>query len=354
MNTEIVIINPENFRDSLGELRRGAEIICNGGLVVFPTETVYGLGGDATNPDAARKIYEAKGRPSDNPLIIHISRPEDAEKYTYTSDMYYKLADRFMPGPLTVIMPSKESVAITVRAGLSTVAVRCPVNPIANKLIELAGVPIAAPSANLSGSPSPTCGRHVIADMNGRVDMIIDGGSSDIGVESTIVKINSDNSLTLLRPGAVTLEDLRSITPHVDVADAVLHSLKEGETVLSPGMKYKHYAPRAEFTLLDGNAVSRLNYVKEKTAENPGLRTAVLCFSEDIDGFSDITDSKLIFNVGKSDDLRMQAHTLFYCLRTADEYGSDRIFAPLPTTDGLGMALYNRMLRAAAHKIVKL
>ena len=194
MITEIVRLTDDRIEE---KLQIAAEIIKSGGLVVFPTETVYGLGGNATDPNAAEAIYAAKGRPTDNPLIIHIADPSNAEEYAYTSVDYYRIADAFMPGPITVVLKAKESVPMTTRGGLDTVAVRCPSDKIANKLIRLAGVPIAAPSANISGSPSPTIARHVIKDMDGKVDMIIDGGDCDFGLESTIVKLESKGRLTL-------------------------------------------------------------------------------------------------------------------------------------------------------------
>ena len=261
METKIIKISPENIELSENDIKDAAEIIKKGGLVAFPTETVYGLGGDATNPEASRKIYSAKGRPSDNPLIIHISKAADAEDYTYTTDIYYKLAERFMPGPLTVVMRAKESVPKETRGGLETVAVRCPENTIARKLIELSCTPIAAPSANLSGSPSPTEACHVIDDMQGRIDMIIDGGSCEIGLESTIVKIEDDGSLTLLRPGKITVDELSCIAPVV-IADAVTDMLKEGDKALSPGMKYRHYAPESPVVLLNGKIGEIVDFIE--------------------------------------------------------------------------------------------
>ena len=208
MNTEITKVSELLSKTDIEILLRASAIIKNGGLVIFPTETVYGLGADGTNPDAAKKIYAAKGRPSDNPLIIHISKPEDAEKYAYTTELYYRLAAEFMPGPLTVILKSKEIIPKETRGGLDTVAIRCPENPIANKLIEFSGVPIAAPSANISGSPSPTSSSHVVHDMMGKVDMIIDGGQCDFGLESTIVSILNESTVKLLRPGKITVDQL--------------------------------------------------------------------------------------------------------------------------------------------------
>ncbi len=332
------------------ELFEAAEIIKRGGLVVFPTETVYGLGADALNAAAARKIYEAKGRPSDNPLIIHISDPSEAEKYTFTSPVYYKLAERFMPGPLTVIMRAKDIVPLQTRGGLPTVAVRCPENRIARALITLSSSPIAAPSANLSGSPSPTNVKHVIDDMMGRVDMIIDGGSSDFGLESTIVKLDEDGGLTLLRPGRITPEDLLSVSENLRIASAVTDALKEGETAISPGMKYRHYAPKAPLALLDGKIEDIIDFISEKAGQN----IAILAYDEDVKIYEEALFGVKIYPMGSRLDEKAQAKRLFYLLREADKSSHDEIYAPLPQRSGIGLALYNRMIRASAHKIIKL
>lgn len=349
MTTEIIKIDPENLSEAENVLSKAADVIKNGGLVIFPTETVYGLGADATSADAALKIYKAKGRPSDNPLIIHVAKPEDAELYTETSALYYKLASTFMPGPLTVIMPSKDIIPLQTRASLPTVAVRCPENPIARRLIELSGVPIAAPSANLSGSPSPTSFSHVKDDMLGRVDVIIDGGDADFGLESTIVKIESDNTLTLLRPGKITPEQL-SLIADVTIASAVVEKLGENEAPLSPGMKYRHYAPKAPLALLDGDVNEICKYLEKYRTD----RVAILCYDE----YEELIKTKLpevsVYTFGKKEDREEQAHRLFALLRSADKEDFDHIFAPLPETTGIGLALYNRMIRAAAHTIIKL
>ena len=313
--------------------------------MVFPTETVYGLGGDATNEHSAEKIYAAKGRPSDNPLIIHIAKPEDAEPYAKTNETYYRLAKAFMPGPLTVVLPRKETIPLRTTGGLETVAVRCPSHCVARKLIEAAGHPIAAPSANLSGKPSPTCARHVIEDLSGRVDIILDGGDSEIGLESTIISLDG-SSATLLRPGAITADALRCICNNVTVAPAVLEQLAENERPLSPGMKYKHYSPSVPFVLLKGNEQSVLSFLKKEQKEK---NCAILCYSEETAELENIN----IIDVGKSENLEEQAKRLFTALRDADELGVDVIYGHLPITDGIGLALYNRMLRAAAHTILE-
>lgn len=344
METELIKIHTP--ADSQAALSRAADTLRRGGLVVFPTETVYGLGGDATNPEAARAIYEAKGRPSDNPLIIHIANPEDAERYAEASDTYYRLARHFMPGPLTVILPKRDTVPLSVTGGLDTVAVRCPAHPIARALIEAAGVAIAAPSANRSGRPSPTCADHVIEDLLGRVEIIIDGGDCEVGLESTIVKLDGDKG-TLLRPGAITPDDLRAVIPELTIAPAVTAALAKGERVLSPGMKYRHYAPTAPLTLIEGDEDAVRTFLLEKAAERG---TGILCFDEEI---SLMPENARLFPVGARADLETQAHRLFAALREAD-HATDitQLYAHLPPKEGIGLALYNRAIRAAAHHIM--
>ena len=349
MNTEIIKLS-EKDSDFDEKIQRCAHVIKSGGLVVFPTETVYGLGADGTSPEAARAIYRAKGRPSDNPLIIHVEKPIDAEKYTYTNEVYYKLAERFMPGPLTVILRAKEIIPKETRASLPTVAVRCPENKIARALIGASGVPIAAPSANLSGSPSPTRASHVIDDMLGRVDVIIDGGDADFGLESTIVKIEDDGALTLLRPGRITPEELSETVGEVKIADAVTDKLRDGEVALSPGMKYKHYAPKSTLVLLDGDREETVNFIKGQGAK----RTALLTYIEDYSFFCEKLPEVISYKFGAKCDETAQAHLLFSILRDIDKEDFDIIYAPLPSASGVGLALYNRMIRAAAHNVIKL
>lgn len=343
MDTRIVRINDKTEYSE--QLQDAAAIILSGGLVVFPTETVYGLGGNGLLADAAKKIYSAKGRPSDNPLIIHVAEPKDAEKYAFVSETYYRLAEAFMPGPLTVIMPRRDCIPTSVTGELDTVAVRCPSHPVANALIRACGVPIAAPSANISGRPSPTSAKYVEEDMMGRVDMIIDGGECEIGLESTIVSIDGE-SLTLLRPGAITYDALCCVCSDVKIAPAVMNKLAENEKPLSPGMKYRHYAPSADFVLLEGDAQSVLAFIKNEQRENG---CAVLCYDEELCEL----DPSLTISIGKKDDLATQAKRLFTSLREADKLGAAKIYAHLPELSGLGLALYNRMIRAAAHTIKK-
>ncbi len=346
MTTEI--LSTATPADCETSVRRAADILKHGGLVVFPTETVYGLGGNGLDGEAAQKIFSAKGRAADNPLILHVAAPSDASLYAKTSPLFDRLAEAFMPGPLTVILPARSGVPKAVTAGLDTVAIRCPAHPLANALIRACGFPIAAPSANLSGSPSPTCFCHVADDMLGRVDAIIAGDDSEIGLESTIVKILPGDRLLLLRPGAITPEDLKPFCLEITVADAVFKPLETGEKPLSPGMKYKHYAPKTDFVLLDGDADS----IKDYLLKQPD-KIALLSYEEELPFFSALSNCTTI-SAGPKTDLSIFAHRLFSLLRIADGEGYQRIFAPLPPPVGIGLALYNRMIRAAAYQIIQL
>ncbi len=353
MQTDIITLSSTALESpaAAAAIEQAASIIRAGGLVVFPTETVYGLGGDGLNREAAMRIYAAKGRPSDNPLIIHVAEPADTYRYTVTDEvtrsLFERLSKAFMPGPLTVILPRAPEVPTSTTGGLDTVAVRCPSHPVANALIRAAGVPIAAPSANLSGKPSPTSAAHVIQDLSGRVDMIIDGGDCDIGLESTIVKIDRDEAggyLTLLRPGGITYDALTCVCDRVEIARAVSEQLEKDEKPLSPGMKYRHYAPSAPFILLDGTPEATLAYLQERQASET---CAILCYDEEIPALR----PEHLLPIGARDDVASHARTLFARLREADQTGATVIYAHLPDRSGLGLALYNRMIRAAAHTI---
>ena len=345
MQTKVIKITDPSA--SVAELKEAARILREGGLVVFPTETVYGLGGNGLSAESSEKIYAAKGRPSNNPLIIHVASPEDAAAYAVTGDLYHRLAAAFMPGPLTVVLPKRDCIPYATTGGLDTVAVRCPDHPIAHALLAECDFPVAAPSANLSGKPSPTVASHVITDLSGRVDMIIDGGESDIGLESTIVKLDADENgeyLTLLRPGAVTADALTCVCERVVIAPAVLEQLKEGERPLSPGMMYKHYAPTTPLVLLDGDPDNVLAFLQNEQRERS---CAILCYQEEVPHLAEGG----LFPVGARSDLAAQAHCLFSLLREADKAGAEIMYAHLPEKSGLGLALYNRMIRAAAHTV---
>lgn len=324
------------------EIDIAADIIKKGGIVAMPTETVYGLAADALNGEAVAKIFKAKGRPMDNPLIVHISDIKQIDMLVAEfSDKAKKLAEKFWPGPLTIVLPKSDIIPDEVSARLSTVAIRFPSHPIAHELIAKSS-PIAAPSANLSGSPSPTTVRHVLADMDGRIDAIIDGGDCEVGVESTVITLTEDVP-TLLRPGGVTLEQLRAEIGEVKVHPAVLKSLGKGMKASSPGMKYKHYSPKAEVILLRGSEQGFCEYIKENSDD----KTAVLCYEEEKDSF------KNYIVLGKRDDEVAHAHRLFTCLREADEDGYTRIYAHCPRAEGIGLAVYNRILRAAAFNVIE-
>lgn len=343
-NTKIISAHGDAL--SKEELSLVRKTIKGGGLVVFPTETVYGLGADGTSDSAAHAIYEAKGRPSNNPLIIHIANPADAERYCVTSELYDRLATEFMPGPLTVILPKKDIIPTSVTGGLPTVAVRCPSHPIANAIIRTCNLPIAAPSANLSGKPSPTCAQYCIEDMKGRADVIIDGGDCLFGIESTIVKPEEDGSLTLLRPGAVTVEDLLTVAERVNIADGIVERPREDAVPLSPGMLYKHYAPATDFYLLDGCDEAVYAYLNEREDD-----CVFLMFEEDKKYISERIKT---ISLGSREHPEEEAHRLFSALREADKMGADVIYARLPEAKGLNLALLNRLIRASAHRVIKL
>ena len=323
------------------DMEKAAQIIKSGGLVAMPTETVYGLAANALDGKAVAKIFKAKGRPMDNPLIVHIS--DISQIYPLVSEFPEKakvLAEKFWPGPLTVILPKSKIIPDEVSAGLDTVAVRFPSNKTAQKLISLS-MPLAAPSANLSGSPSPTNARHVYDDMNGRIDAIIDGGECEVGVESTVITLATDIP-RLLRPGGITVEQLRDVIGEVIIDDAVLNPLKSGEKAASPGMKYKHYAPKAHIILLEGSDENFIKYVNEHKSDG----TAALCYDEDIEKL-EVPN----IPIGHADDYEMQSHKLFSSLRNADEQGFKTVYAHCPKTEGMGLAVYNRIIRAAGFEV---
>ena len=326
--------------DQAGELLRQGEV------VAIPTETVYGLAASSLNGEAVKKIFSAKGRPQDNPLISHIADLSMLEMVVRdVPQAAYRLAEAFWPGPLTMILPRSEQVADEVCAGLETASVRMPSHPVAQAVIRAAGVPLAAPSANLSGSPSPTTAQDVFADMNGKVPLILDGGACEVGVESTVVSLAGPKPV-LLRPGYITKEQLEQVLEcEVLLADAVLHPLKQGEKAASPGMKYKHYAPKAEVTILKGPFSAYVSYV-EKHCE-PG--TFCLCFA----GEENSLPCPYVL-YGHEKDPAEQAQRLFSALRELDARGAERVYARCPEEGGIALAVYNRLLRAAAFRVIEL
>lgn len=339
MQTQIFKIDKNNLNDIA---ENAGAILRDGGVVGIPTETVYGLAANALDGDAVAKIFKAKGRPMDNPLIVHIT--EFDEVYPLVSEVpetAKMLAEKFWPGPLTMIMPKGSKIPDEVSAGLPTVAIRMPSHPVARAIIKAANVPLAAPSANISGRPSPTNAKYVYEDMNGKIDMIVDGGTSAVGVESTVITLVTAPP-RVLRPGGITVEQLRSVIGEVDVDDAVIHKLKDGETAASPGMKYKHYAPKADITILKGNLEQFKSYVN-------GKECFVLCFEDEEKEFF-----QPCVTYGKKDDGLSEANRLFDALRELDEKGAKTVFARCPEISGVGLAVYNRLIRSAGFNIVEL
>lgn len=323
------------------DIAEAGKMIAEGKLVAFPTETVYGLGANALNEEAVRNIYLAKGRPSDNPLIVHIAEKEDIVPLVKEVTPKAKaLIDAFFPAPLTIILNKSDKVGKVVSGGLDTVAVRMPKNEIARKLIKASGCPIAAPSANTSGLPSPTRVKYVIDDMMGKIDGIIDGGDCEFGVESTVITLATDVP-TLLRPGAVTKEMIEAVIGEITVAPAVLEGMKNDEVAASPGMKYKHYAPKAKVVIVNADKKKYEEFV------NAQKGAFALCFDDD-----EVIIPKVTF--GRENDDLSQAKELFDALRELDEMGAKKVYARIPHKDGVGMAVYNRLIRAAAFDIIDL
>lgn len=343
MNTEILPAFSGENELNTESIDRAAVLLRAGEVVGIPTETVYGLAANAFDEKAVGKIFQAKGRPQDNPLIVHISSFEEIRALVSSvPEAAKKLADAFWSGPLTVILPKSDKIPDAVSAGLPSVAVRMPSHPVARAVIQRAGVPLAAPSANLSGSPSPTNAKYVFDDMHGRIPLILDGGSSAVGVESTVITLCTDIP-RVLRPGGVTVEQLRAVLGEVEVDDAVLHQLKAGEKAASPGMKYKHYAPRADITIVRGSLEQFRKYVSERESD-----AFVLCFAGEEAYF------KRAVTYGAAEDDSTQANRLFDALRELDEQGAKTVYARCPSLAGVGLAVYNRLIRAAGFHLVEL
>ena len=362
MQTKIVRIEDKMpVREEL--LEEAARILREGGLVAFPTETVYGLGGNALDADASRKIYAAKGRPSDNPLIVHIAGMEElAPLVEEIPESARRLAEAYWPGPMTMIMKKSARIPAETSGGLDTVAIRMPADPVANALIRLAGVPVAAPSANTSGRPSPTTAEHVIQDMNGRIDVILDGGAVQVGVESTIVDLSGDHPV-LLRPGAVTVPMLEKILGPVELDPVLTKPLGPDVHPKAPGMKYRHYAPKAEMILVEAEncggteegcssteedgtmrVVREINRLAEE-ALRTGKRPGILATDET----APLYRTGEVRSIGRRSDEASVAHNLFAVLREFDSIGVDIIYSEAFPEDDLGLAIMNRMNKAAGH-----
>lgn len=347
METQIVRVDEQHMQAEF--VRRAGDIIKAGGLVAFPTETVYGLGGDALNPDSSRKIYAAKGRPSDNPLIVHIYRMEDlhviAEEIPETAK---RLAERFWPGPLTMIFKKTGLVPYETTGGLDTVAVRMPSHPVAAAFIQAAGGYVAAPSANRSGRPSPTSAKYVIEDMQGRIEMIIDGGDVEIGLESTIVDM-TEREPAILRPGYITKEMLKEVLQSVG-EDETMMSCADGQAPRAPGMKYRHYAPKGDLTIIDGESGKVVDYINGQAdlLREKGRKVGIIGTDATIGNYrGDICKS-----AGDRKDEPAIARALYRILREFDDEGVTEIFSESFDTAGIGQAIMNRLLKAAGHKVI--
>ena len=322
-------------------INTAAEILKNGGVVAIPTETVYGLAANAYDEKAIKAVFKAKGRPQDNPLIVHISDMEMlnevAEDIPKTA---FLCAEKFWPGPLTMVLKRSDKISDCVSAGLSTVAVRMPREQTAHKIIEESRLPLAAPSANVSGKPSPTTYTHVINDLDGKIDAVVMGAECTVGVESTVITLAGEHPV-LLRPGAVTMEQLKEILPDITVDNAVLSELTPGQKAASPGMKYKHYAPQTETFLVEGENFA--DFVNEKQ------NALAVCFAEESE---QIKIPKIVY--GTNTNPETFANKLFGVLREVDKTGVKTVFVHAPEKSGVGLAVYNRLIRAAAFKVIKL
>lgn len=322
-------------------IQTASTLLQQGRVVAIPTETVYGLAANALDPAAVSAIFAAKGRPMDNPLIVHIADIRDwAPLVTHIPDNAKKLAETYWPGPLTMILPASDLIPKEVTGGLPTVAVRFPAHPVAQALILNSRLPLAAPSANLSGSPSPTNAPRVMEDMAGRIPAVLDGGACDFGVESTVLDL-SHTPPRLLRPGGITPEMIQEVIGPITIDPAVTHALEQGAVAASPGMKYKHYAPKAEIHLVKGTPGAYADFVNRHRAEG----VFALCFEEDAVEIPAVT-------YGRREDPLSQAQQLFDALRQLDERGAKTVYAACPAPEGVGLAVYNRLLRAAAFRVI--
>lgn len=346
MDTKLFKINSEKL--DIETLKEAGDIIREGGLVAFPTETVYGLGGDALNKESSKKIYAAKGRPSDNPLIVHICCMEDLEPIVKEIPAEAKaLADAFWPGPLTMIFEKTQKVPYETTGGLSTVAVRMPKDPIALEFIRQSGGYVAAPSANISGKPSPTLAKYVMEDMAGRIEAVIDGGEAVIGLESTIVDLTGDAPM-ILRPGYITKEMLLEVLDRV-LEDATMMQETQGVRPKAPGMKYRHYAPKGQLTIVSGESEAVVRKINELTEEalEYGKKTGVIATAENFSLYK----ADVIKNAGNRNDEAAIARELYRILREFDDEDVEVIYSESFDDSGMGQAIMNRLLKAAGHHI---
>lgn len=348
---ETCIIKIDEFNIDEEKLEKAGKIIKNGGLVAFPTETVYGLGGDALNPDSSRKIYAAKGRPSDNPLIVHIAKLEDMDRIVdEVTENAVRVAEKFWPGPLTMILKKSDCVPFETTGGLDTVAIRMPVHKTAREFIEYAGGYVAAPSANLSGKPSPTCAKYVIQDMDGRIDMIIDGGDAGIGLESTIIDLSGEVPM-LLRPGYITIEQLREVLGEVDIDRTIMDGNCK-DRPKAPGMRYRHYAPKGDLKIVTGSEELVINTINELSTEamKNGKKVGIIVTDETLAKYK----AQSVKSIGSRMDEDTIAHRLYTILREFDDEDVEVIYSESFDVSGIGQAIMNRLLKAAGHQIINL
>lgn len=337
------LLTPETDENAV---KTAAELIRAGEVVGMPTETVYGLAANALNGEAVKKIFLAKGRPQDNPLIVHIADFEQIyDLCPAVPSQAKQLADAFWPGPLTMIVPKGDCIPDEVSCGLDTVGIRLPSHPMARALIRESGVPLAAPSANTSGRPSTTTAAHVMHDMDGKIAAVLDGGACGVGVESTVITLALERP-RLLRPGGITLEQLRSVLGEVDVDRALYEKIGDDVKVSAPGMKYRHYAPKAPVTVVRGNPQDTAKYI----AERIGDATGVLCFDE----YKDMFPNCIVECFGSRDDLGAQAREVFDRLRAFDDTSVTQIWAQCPSDEGLGLAVANRIKKAAGFSVIEI
>lgn len=352
METEVVVVQENNIDDKAKEnLKKAGQIIRDGGLVAFPTETVYGLGGDALNPLSSKKIYAAKGRPSDNPLIVHVANMEDLSQIVKeVPEAARKLADAFWPGPLTMIMNKNDKVPYETTGGLDTVAIRMPNNQIALELIRNSGGYIAAPSANTSGRPSPTVARYCVEDLSGKIEMIIDGGQVGIGLESTIVDLTSEVPM-ILRPGYITAQMLEDVLGQISIDKTIIDGSSK-ERPKAPGMKYRHYAPKGDLMIVQGSQDQVVSYINDmaKEAETAGKRVGVIA----TDDTKALYNASIVKSVGNRQDESTIAHELFKVLREFDDENVDVMYSESFDDSGIGQAIMNRLLKAAGHHVITL
>ena len=335
----------KNYED----LKRAADVIKQGGLVLFPTETVYGIGANGLDEKAVKKIFEAKGRAQDNPLILHVS---DFNMVQYIakdiSELEYKLMDAFWPGPFTIILKKRDIVPSVVTGGLDTVAVRMPANKIANILIKYSNIPIAAPSANISGKPSGTCLEDILDELSSKMDFVIDGGKCEVGIESTVVKVE-DNRVRILRPGKVTKEQIENIVNSVILDEHIFEDLKPNDKVLSPGMKYRHYAPNTRCILVySDNNMDMVDKINELSGEY--THAMVICCNENKHKYT----NNNILTYGPKNDFEEIAKNIFTLLRKVDTMNSDVVFIEGMKKSGVGIAIMNRLIRACSHEYIEI